>query len=321
MTEIGEKVNEILWEDFTVENSFPSVRPLLAHYTSIKTIESIIKNEELWLSHPLNMNDLEELQFGMVMGANTFRYGNILKNHLQSNVFAKLIEHFDKFYKEYETNHLFDTYVLCFAEHNQDDNDGVLSMWRAYGANGDGAAIVFDTSRINPSNDNPAFILGKVYYVNQNERVTWVYKKLQIIADFISDKTMDDEDLYEIAYYFFARLKSFSLFTKHTGFREENEWRMAYLKERDQNNIAETFLSYNHTSKGIEPILKYNLKKLNQIFRTNYVFEDLIDRIILGPTTSSPLAMYAVLRMLEQMGKTEIINKVIPSSIPYRNNR
>ena len=38
--------------------------PLLAHYTSLSVLEKILKTDELWLSNPLFMNDLEEVRFG-----------------------------------------------------------------------------------------------------------------------------------------------------------------------------------------------------------------------------------------------------------------
>jgi hypothetical protein len=37
---------------------------------------------------------------------------------------------------------------FCLSEHAKDDTDGRPSMWRRYGGNGNGAAIVFDTAKI-----------------------------------------------------------------------------------------------------------------------------------------------------------------------------
>jgi hypothetical protein len=45
---------------------------LLAHYTSIETAERILKNDELWLSNPLYMNDLEEMRVGIAVGNELF---------------------------------------------------------------------------------------------------------------------------------------------------------------------------------------------------------------------------------------------------------
>ena len=47
-------------------------RPLLAHYTSITTLKDILKRQEVWLSNPLFMNDLEELRFGIIEGTALF---------------------------------------------------------------------------------------------------------------------------------------------------------------------------------------------------------------------------------------------------------
>jgi hypothetical protein len=56
---------------------------------------------------------------------------------------------FTHFYNQFASSYVLDTYVLCLSEHNPADVDGVLSMWRGYGGNGDGAAIVLDSSKIN----------------------------------------------------------------------------------------------------------------------------------------------------------------------------
>ena len=45
---------------------------------------------------------------------------------------------------------MIDTYVFCLSEHAKDDTDGLLSMWRGYGGNGNGAAIVFDAGKLRP---------------------------------------------------------------------------------------------------------------------------------------------------------------------------
>ena len=43
--------------------------PDLVHYTSMQTLECILRDKEIWFSNPLFMNDLEELRFGMNEGA------------------------------------------------------------------------------------------------------------------------------------------------------------------------------------------------------------------------------------------------------------
>ena len=118
--------------------------PLLAHYTSVEVAEQIIKNEEIWLSHPFYMNDLEELRFGMLLGIQRFpEYAESLDTTPQRK--KMLLDAFSHFVGYMNEQTLVDTYVLCLSEHNRGDTDGILSMWRNYANQGHGVALVFHT--------------------------------------------------------------------------------------------------------------------------------------------------------------------------------
>jgi hypothetical protein len=43
-----------------------------------------------------------------------------------------------------------------------------------------------------------------------------------------------------------------------------------------------------------------------------------VERIILGPTTSGPMALLSVRRMLESSKKAELAERVIASKTPFR---
>src|ERR1700736_310928 len=66
------KLFDPLFVDLRGNDSFPAMRPLLADYTSVAVLEAILRNNEVWLSDPLFMNDVEEVRFGMTAGANLF---------------------------------------------------------------------------------------------------------------------------------------------------------------------------------------------------------------------------------------------------------
>jgi hypothetical protein len=51
------KLFDPLWADLQEFDSFPTKRPLVAHYTSISVLEAILRNNEIWFSNPLLMND------------------------------------------------------------------------------------------------------------------------------------------------------------------------------------------------------------------------------------------------------------------------
>src|SRR3989339_1763595 len=122
-----------LYADISDENQFPNKQPYLAHYTSLDVLEKIVLNDEVWFSNPLFMNDKEELKFGIINGAQKFKESEEIKAALGSaERHGIFVSAFDHYVNEFDEKHLLDTYVFCLSEHNKDDDDGRLSMWRGY---------------------------------------------------------------------------------------------------------------------------------------------------------------------------------------------
>src|SRR6187551_759125 len=122
--EIMEAFNP-LWEDIQSEFTYPAKRPLLAHYTSIGTLERIMVSDEVWFSNPLYMNDMEELRFGMHEGVAAFRRNTAIKAACQSARYELLLAQFDYLFDKFNTTDAFDTYVFCMAEHDAHSTDGL----------------------------------------------------------------------------------------------------------------------------------------------------------------------------------------------------
>lgn len=317
MDKMNEKIHESLWSDYDSSLEFPNQTPLLAHYTSISNFDCIIDGEELWFSNPLNMNDSDELIFGMNQGAAEFRKNEALvKACGNEEVFGRLLRMFDHHFNHFDENHVLDTYISCFSRHDENDFDGSLSMWRGYGADGGGISFVIDTKEILPNEDSP-IIIAPVKYATNEERVEWIKLRINQLAELLANLEKTDEVLNSIAWNWIERLKVFSLFTKHKGFEEEKEWRFVYLSDRDTQAHYSPMFGYNISDKGVEPKLKLRLDQIPGA-SSSLTLESLIDRVILGPTTSSVLSMRSVARMLEINGKGELAEKVYASSIPYR---
>ncbi len=70
--------------------------------------------------------------------------------------------------------------------------------------------------------------------------------------------------------------------------------------------------------RGVEPKLKLKIKPLDGLFNQELSFEKIVDRIIVGPSTSTALAANTVKRILEMKGKNTLAEKIVPSSIPFR---
>lgn len=307
-----------VWEDIQSDDSFPNRRPLLAHYTSIETLERVMKSNEIWLSNPLYMNDLEELRFGINEGLIAFKNHPAIKKACGSDKRHEiLVSEYSRQYDTYSNEHAFDTYVFCLSEYKSEKPDGSLSMWRGYGSNGSGAAIVIDTSKINAIDGSP-LIISHVIYASQDERRAWINSKFDEFSKILSGADLTYEQLGVAAYAIFNRIKISAIFTKHIGFEEEREWRIVYLREFDQQKRLDDMLHYAVSSRGVEPKLKLKIQTIPDLTGAGLSLEQVVHKIILGPSSSSLLAMKSTKRMLEKIGRPDISNRLFASGIPFR---
>ncbi len=293
-------------------------RPLLAHYTSIEVLEQIFKNREIWFSNPLFMNDLEEVRFGintafsmlMDIGAPERVFGSPARQ----DVFK---QHVNGLYNVFAQEHALNTYVLCFSQHNPKDNDGLLSMWRGYGAQGKGACIVFDTASLRLVPLSP-LIIDRVEYGSTDDRISKISQIVSHGANIIAGSGLSEVELFYAAHQIFERLKMNALFSKHIGFEEEDEVRVVYMPDRDKAGHFAKMLHYAVGRQGMEPKLKLKIEPLAPILADDLTLEKITDRIILGPSLGSPLVKLAFERMLEITGHAGLKDKVKASSIPFR---
>jgi hypothetical protein len=301
-------------------------RPLhMAHYTTLATLEKIIKTNELWFSNPLFMNDLQEMRWGVQTGQNVFREvatepdiialaGSDARMNLISNAFYHYFQTFDR-------EHAFDVYVFCFSEHDPVKHpDGLLSMWRGYGGNGHGAALVFNTSFITVIPESP-LLIAKVNYATEAERVDWLKDTFRRCFSGLRQHGVTDADLHVVGYQMFYLMMIYSILSKHPGFREEQEWRVIYLPFRDQKGLFKEQLHYVMGQDAIEPKLRFPIEPLKLEPRETWTFDSILETILLGPTHQSPLAELSIKRMFQTLKKPEFIPKLKFSGIPLRPTR
>lgn len=307
-----------LFADIRPEDGFFARKPLLAHYTSINVLEKMLRDNEIWFSNPLFMNDFEEVRFVINEASILVRDSTEITSACGSLERAKLFRNSFQFYVDrFADQHLIDTYVFCLSLHETNDKDGLLSMWRGYGGNGSGVAIVFDSGKFEHRPESP-IIIAEVTYSSSNERVEWIKGLLNRVAAIISTGSIPDNKLHVAAHYLFERLKIYSLFTKHHGFKEEKEWRVVYLKERDDQNRLASMYHYFIGPRGVEPKLKLKISPIEGLTTVDLSLDKIVDRIILGPSISNPLATASILKMLESLNKKELKERVCGSTIPFR---
>jgi Protein of unknown function (DUF2971) len=312
------KMFEPLFVDLLEGDSFHAEKPLLAHYTSIPVLEAILRNNEIWFSNPLFMNDIEELRFGVHVGAILFLTSAEIESACDNKErFDRLKATFKHYYNKFLNEHVIDTYVFCLSEHVKDGTDGLLSMWRGYGGNGNGAAIVFDSGRF-PVRKGSPLIIARVQYASTEERTNWLQQRTTQFAEILRQSRLPDDKLYLGSYYFFERLKLFVVFTKRQGFKEESEWRVVYMKDRDKDKAFDRMFSYWVGPRGVEPKLKLKVEHIPGLTEVDVSLSKIIERIILGPSLSSPLARASIRKMLDTLGRSDLTDRIKSSTIPLR---
>lgn len=307
-----------LWADIDEKEEFWSRKPHLAHYTSIAAMHKILESDEIWLSNPLYMNDHEEVAFGIHSGLKVVSESEAVLSACRLQKRREIVLHaFDRAYRQFANEHVLDTYVFCLSELRSDDNDGLLSMWRGYGGNGSGIAWVIDTGQF-AAVQTSALILARVHYGTRDERIAWLATKVAQFADLLLSEELGDDDLCIAASALFERIKLFALFSKHKGFEEEREWRVVYTPARDPQGTLHPYFGYFVGPRGLEPKLKLKLQPIPDVTAPAFSLDLITDRVILGPTLSSPLAISAFHKLLDGTKHSGLKARVHASGIPFR---
>jgi hypothetical protein len=256
--------------------------------------------------------------FGLQQGKNTFEKSPLVRQACGSaSRFTQLQSLFSFWYDVFEQDRSLEVYVFCLSRHTPGDNDGILSMWRAYGAQGSGAALIFNTCHFEADERSPLMI-AKVRYMDYQERFAAVAGKIEQWCDILKNAAIPDDQLDGAAFALFSAFLVLSLVTKHRGFREEQEWRAIYLPELDPDNRLADGFHYIIGHRGAEPKLRIKLDPRSISPGKTWALSDIIERILIGPTISSILAEKSVMRMLDLIGKSVLSSKVRSSTIPLR---
>jgi hypothetical protein len=293
-------------------------KPLLAHYTTVQTLEKMLLSKEVWFSNPLFMNDFEEVRFGLIESERIISTDSAVLDACGTvERRVELLRHMNFYSQRFINEHLFDTYIFCLSEHTRGDADGLLSMWRGYGANGNGVAVVFDTSKLTTNPKSP-LLIAKVAYASADARRDWIVKATAAFCGLLKGLSLPTEKLHLAAFALFERIKLFALFSKHKGFDEEREWRIAYLSDRDHANIFAPFLNYALGNSGIQPKLRFKIAPIDGFSSPDLSFDKIVHSILLGPSIGSPIAKATIMRMLDVCGEPTLKNRILSSSIPFR---
>jgi len=289
----------------------------LMHYTSADGLHGILTSQTLRATHYAFMNDQQEFQYFLnTQLPHVLEACSDVVDPAKQNEF---IEYFHKNIRE-ATLQLHQPYFfsMCKGASERIREHGLLSQWRGYGKDG-GYAIVFshkDLQALLKQDRNP-----DLSYVFLMHEVTYFAKKITELIEFENNvqtiiKTFHryltsntDADLGD-AYEPILRL---SLFSKHPGFEEENEYRIFVTPcdENSENQPSPLTTPKPFIRNGLHVPYFEIFKPLNQ---NEFRLRLPIKRIIVGPHVDKNKRKLGVELLLKQLN---INAEVTVSDIPF----
>ena len=314
---------DALWHDVArVLQREPEKWPkTLLHYTSFPTLQKIVESGSIVLFNPLTMNDQQEMRAGvktLISALDQDPQLQALFNLIDKTlpIFgAKFRKHF---YQEIARD-AYGAYIFCMSAPHDDHPTGLLSMWRAYGADGNGVCLAFNTAPILKKYQQIQLpvVLYPVRYESEatlvektREIITAVARIAPKIASLWSKRKKDVlSALYQI-------LLIAAATHKHPGFDEEREWRVVNFASYADTTLSREIFPW---GQGIRLGLRFNLAKYAA--DVGSTIDQLFNSVILGPSNLQGPASDAVLYLLIKAGISSAGSRIKVCTTPYRPNK
>ena len=283
-----------------------------AYYTSADTARKIILKKGVWLRNATVMNDFSEISYGLslVKEALSGRYGKCFST-AANTVFPDVMDKIRPKLIEWELHWQVETYILCLSLHESlEDQNGRLSMWRAYGD----VALIINNTPLTVFSDRLGAYSTPVYYLDQ----TGADARLKTVAQAILDNVDFIRNLGEKVFIDCAINMVFlaAIGTKHPGFSEEKEWRIYFRPVGGPNSVLKSkVVVINNVPQEIW-VLPLRHDPDNGLHHAD--IPNLLDRIIVGPTPYPYVSARAFMKLLEEVGVDDVSRKVVVSDIPLR---
>ncbi len=286
----------------------------LVYYTSAKTAMSILENREIWFRNAALMSDFSEISYGLklftraVSGPAGERFGRIA-----NGLFPDATGSAGVLLKPRIPDWHLETYLSCWSlHHRSEDQNGRLSMWRAYGD----IALVLRNRAFHAIGDESGTRSLPVNYFSLSDceaQVEQVAENIRSNAASIQSRGRRkfEEDLAQMAFLYGIR-------TKHPGFAEEEEWRV-WFRPMDQPDRKAIFKEKVVVIDGIpQRVWTLPLRNAPRKGLHGADIGSLLDRIIIGPTAYPYVSATAFVRLLEEAGVRDAGDRVVVSEIPLR---
>lgn len=291
----------------------------LAYYTDVDTALKIIDGRSIWMRNTMYMNDVGELEYGRaamdgLLADQTVRarMGEVL-GPIHPGIVPALLQAWERL----SPRLIGETYIACFTEHPPSENEtGRLSMWRAYCSRPDGVALVLNTTAFMLETNEFNAYSSPVFYGNsaaQREKLLEVLQNVENHREGVAGFGPDG-----VLHRMVLAILFGAVCLKHPGFSEEAEWRVIFMPnaiaQRTRLKRIENVLSPPQAVWTI-PLMNdadAGLRGLDP--------DELIDRVIVGPSSRTAEIISQLSAALERQGALNANARLVPSGIPLRPN-
>lgn len=293
--------------------------PFLAHYCSSIAATSIIQSGICYFSPIDVMNDHSEFNF---------LYEKIVKHlflrirkHPVRNI-RFILDVIDNII-DGKDNSINNAFVFCLTKlssHFKADN---LSMWRAYASDGEGCAIIFDTTKLIDKAAIGQFPITawNVKYYDEKSANIESSKIADRIVSILENLEAEDfeSNIDGIKSYINSRISDLCFASKHLGFSEEKEVRLVYRSEYDLR--PKTFSPCAKImGKQVNARLPVKLKEYPD-FNINITLENIVHSVMVGPSENQIQITKSLQLALRDAGIDCTPSNLLKSNTPYRPNR
>ncbi len=288
------------------------------YYTTASTALQIIEKGEIWMRNTMVMNDFSEVAHGLACVAQAYdaSAGKALRALLDKE-YAGVSEEIEHLYNSWVPGFRKDTFVTCFSEHLQeDDRNGRLSMWRAYGGTA-GVALVLNGDVFFKKSTALAVYSSPVSYMGDDS----FDEALTAVAHNVSKNSALLRHLGRdfLKNTMFTMLRFAAVCTKHPAFLEEKEWRVISSPSIQKSPLLPICLE---AVGGIpQKVLKIRLEDHPDKGLVGLKPELLLNRVLIGPCEHAEVVSQALAVALKNAGVQNPESFIHQTGIPLRSNQ
>ncbi|MEI6439619.1 MAG: DUF2971 domain-containing protein [Alphaproteobacteria bacterium] len=280
---------------------------LIYHYTNDVGLRGIIESGKIWIANAFKLNDPTEV----IHGFSCLMAALKLRRDSDKPEIAAFVEGFEAFVREGGIQEAAHIYVCSFSESNDD-----LGQWRAYGDNGCGFALAFDSKEIETAfvvNAKARKLAASTFPVNYDhgaiERIQNTLVELILpLLSLPRGKQISGEAISSYFKNLSVLLSSSgmlsSLFFKHEAYANEKEYRLQLIHQGGSHPPSVKFRTRPH---GLIDYLEFDWRS---------VAPGALKKIVVGPAGDRDRANQFARDCLQAFGGIGV--EIVPSTIPYR---